>query len=167
MILETARVENFKCIDDSTEFTIRSLTGLVGKNESGKTALLNALYRVNPILPNDGPFADTEYPRRRWASYRQRRQKSPDRIATTVWRLEDADVAALADLLGPDALASPRVVVTKGYDNQLRWQIDLDERRVVSNLVRNARLEAADLRGLWSVTTIAELTRTLQGIGEP
>ncbi|MEK6630485.1 MAG: AAA family ATPase [Acidobacteriota bacterium] len=167
MILETARVENFKCIDDSTEFTIRSLTGLVGKNESGKTALLNALYRVNPILPNDGPFADTEYPRRRWASYRRRRQKSPDRIVTTVWRLEDADVATLTGALGPDALASPRVVVTKGYDNQLRWQIDVDERRVVSNLVRNARLDAEDLRSLWSATTVAELTRSLQGIGEP
>ena len=51
MILESARVENFKCIDDSTEFSIRSLTALVGKNESGKTALLKALYRINPILP--------------------------------------------------------------------------------------------------------------------
>jgi predicted ATP-dependent endonuclease of OLD family len=66
MILESARVENFKCIDDSTEFSIRSLTALVGKNESGKTALLKALYRVNPILPVDGDFLDTEYPRRRW-----------------------------------------------------------------------------------------------------
>ena len=37
MILESARVENFKCIDDSTEFSLRSLTALVGKNESGKT----------------------------------------------------------------------------------------------------------------------------------
>ena len=62
MILESARVENFKCIDDSTEFSIRSLTALVGKNESGKTALLKALYRINPILPVDGNFLDTEYP---------------------------------------------------------------------------------------------------------
>ena len=54
MILESVRVENFKCIDDSTEFTVRSLTALVGKNESGKTALLKALYRVNPILPVRG-----------------------------------------------------------------------------------------------------------------
>ena len=32
-------------------------------------------------------------------------------------------------------LASPRVVVTKGYDNRLRWQYDLDERRVVGTLI--------------------------------
>ncbi|MEW5984041.1 MAG: AAA family ATPase [Acidobacteriota bacterium] len=162
MILETVRVENFKCIDDSTEFSIKPLTALVGKNESGKTALLQALYRVNPVLPADGDYAETEYPRRRWAAYRQRRQKSPDRIVTTSWRLEPGDTEALSSVLGPDVMASPRVVVTKGYDNRLRWQIDLDERRVVANLVRGAGVDTSELRSLWAVSTIAELIRTLQ-----
>lgn len=167
MILESVRVENFKCIDDSTEFSIRPLTALVGKNESGKTALLQALYRLNPLLASDGSFVETEYPRRRWAAYRQRRQKTPDRVVSTTWRLEPGDVEALGGLLGHDAIASTRVVVTKGYDNRLRWQIDLDERRVVSNLVRGANMDAAELRSLWAVTTIAELTRTLQAVVDP
>ena len=82
MLFESARVENFKCIDDSTEFGIRRLTALVGKNESGKTALLKALYRINPILPVDGDFVETEYPRRRWSEYRRRRADAPDRVVT-------------------------------------------------------------------------------------
>jgi hypothetical protein len=167
MILESVRVENFKCIDDSTEFSIRSLTGLVGKNESGKTALLKALYRINPILPTEAQFQDTEYPRRRWAAYRQRKQKTPDRVVTTTWRLEEADLAAITEALGPDVFASPRVVVSKGYDNRLRWQMDIDERRVVANIVRAAKLDASDLRSLWAVSTIAELLRTLQGMPSP
>ncbi|MCX6551503.1 MAG: AAA family ATPase [Acidobacteria bacterium] len=167
MILESVRVENFKCIDDSTEFSIRSLTGLVGKNESGKTALLKALYRVSPIIATDASFSDIEYPRRRWAAYRQRRRQTPDRAVTTSWRLEDADADALAEVLGPDVLATPKVVVSKGYDNRLRWLVDIDERRVVSNLVRNAKLEAAELHSLWSVTTVAELVRTLHGLESP
>jgi hypothetical protein len=167
MILESVRVENFKCIDDSTEFSIRSLTGLVGKNESGKTALLKALYRTSPIIPQDAGFSDIEYPRRRWASYRQRRQQAPDRVVTTTWRLEAADVASLDAVLGPEALSSPTAVLTKGYDNKLRWRLEIDERRVVSNLVRQANLEASDLRSLWAVTTVAELTRTLQALESP
>ncbi len=162
MILESVRVENFKCVDDSTEFSTRSMTALVGKNESGKTALLKALYRINPVLPSDGLFADTEYPRRRWAGYRERRQKAPDRVTTTVWRLEDPDLEALAAVLGPDTLVSPRVTVSKGYDNRLRWQVEVDERRVVAHLVRGAQLDAADLKSLWAVTTVAELSRILQ-----
>ncbi len=167
MILESVRVENFKCIDDSTEFSIRPLTGIVGKNESGKTALLKALYRVNPILPIDGNFTDVEYPRRRWASYRQKRLKAPDRVVTTTWRLVDRDLEALGAVLGADAILSHKVVVSKGYDNVLRWQIGIDERRVVSNLVRGAKLDAAELQGLWSVTTIGELARLLREIEHP
>jgi energy-coupling factor transporter ATP-binding protein EcfA2 len=167
MILESVRVENFKCIDDSTEFSVQSLTGLVGKNESGKTTVLKALYRVNPILPTEAEFHDTEYPRRRWAAYRQRRQQTPDRVVTTTWRLEDADIAVVAEALGPDVLASPKVVVSKGYDNRLRWQIDLDERRVVSNLVRGAKLDADELRTLWAANSIAELGRVIQAMDSP
>ncbi len=63
----------------------------------------------------------------------------------------------MADLLGPDALAGLTVVVTRGYDNRLRWQIDVDERRVVSNLMRRAKLDADELRSLWAVTNVAEL----------
>jgi energy-coupling factor transporter ATP-binding protein EcfA2 len=167
MILESARVENYRCIDDSSEFTFRSLTTLVGKNESGKTALLKALYKLNPLVPADGAFSDTEYPRRRWASYRERRHRNPDRVTTTTWQLEAPDLEALAAVLGPDALNSARVVLTKGYDNRLRWQLDIDERRVVAGLVRGAQLEAGELKSLWSVNGVAELLRTLEHVEAP
>jgi len=167
MILESVRVENFKCIDDSTEFTIRNLTGLVGKNESGKTALLKALYRINPILPVDGDFADVEYPRRRWAAYRQRRQTKPDRVVTSAWTLEDRDVEAVAAALGANVLLSSRAVMSKGYDNRLRCQVEVDERRVVSNLLRNARLEPGEMQGLWSIASVKELAELLGAIEDP
>ena len=167
MILESARVENFKCIDDSTEFSIRSLTALVGKNESGKTALLKALYRINPILPVDGSFLETEYPRRRWAAYRQRKASAPDRVVTATWRLEEPDIAVVNDLLGPDVLPGYTVAVTRGYNNRLEWQIDVDERRAVSNLMRRAKLDADELRSLWSATTVAELVQALQTVETP
>jgi hypothetical protein len=167
MILESARVENFKCIDDSTEFSIRSLTALVGKNESGKTALLKALYRVNPILPVDGDFVETEYPRRRWAAYRQHRTEAPDRVVTATWRLEEPDVTAVAGFAGPDALAGPTVAVSRGYDNHLVWHIDVDERRVASTLMRRAKLDTDELRSLWAVTNVAELLQTLRGLESP
>jgi predicted ATP-dependent endonuclease of OLD family len=48
MKLISARVTNYKCIDDSEEFTLDQSTCLVGKNESGKTTILQALYKLNP-----------------------------------------------------------------------------------------------------------------------
>jgi len=42
------RIYNFRCIDDSDWIRVDDITALVGVNESGKTALLNALHTLNP-----------------------------------------------------------------------------------------------------------------------
>ncbi len=57
MFLKSAHVKRYKSITDSgpVEFD-REVSCLVGKNESGKTAFLQALYRLNP-LPMGHPAA--------------------------------------------------------------------------------------------------------------
>ena len=70
MKLTKVHITNFQSIQDSTEFDIDDVTCLVGKNESGKTALLKALYRLNPINEEDGDFtAIADYPRRTLITY--------------------------------------------------------------------------------------------------
>ncbi|MEO8992659.1 MAG: AAA family ATPase, partial [Nitrosospira sp.] len=55
MKLMRARIQNFRSIEDSGEFSLdEHITCLVGKNESGKTTLLTALYRLNPIFRDAG-----------------------------------------------------------------------------------------------------------------
>ncbi len=50
MHLVRSHVTKFKSVTDSTPFNIDSaVTALVGKNESGKTAVLEAMYRARPI----------------------------------------------------------------------------------------------------------------------
>ncbi len=39
MILKSVRIENFKCIEDSKEFSLDPVTCLVGKNEADKLSL--------------------------------------------------------------------------------------------------------------------------------
>lgn len=47
MLLIDVRIKNYKCILDSETFSIDQLTCLVGKNESGKSAILQALYKLS------------------------------------------------------------------------------------------------------------------------
>ena len=64
MKLTMIRITNYQSVLDSTEFEIDDVTCLVGKNEAGKTALLKALYKLNPYSSNDGDYDVTiEYPR--------------------------------------------------------------------------------------------------------
>ncbi len=46
--LSEFRIRNFRCIDDSDWIKVEDITSLVGVNESGKTALLQALLTLNP-----------------------------------------------------------------------------------------------------------------------
>ena len=48
MKLRRVQVTNFRSVEDSTPFTVGQITCLVGKNESGKTPILQALERLNP-----------------------------------------------------------------------------------------------------------------------
>ena len=72
MKLTKVRITEFQSIQDSTEFEIDDITCLVGKNEAGKTALLKALYRLNPIVETDGSFdATDDYPRMAVSDYEE------------------------------------------------------------------------------------------------
>ena len=72
MKLKKVQITQFQSIQDSTAFKIDDVTCLVGKNEAGKTALLRALYRLNPIDEKGGSFnAIHDYPRRALATYEE------------------------------------------------------------------------------------------------
>ena len=116
MKLISARVQNYKLVDDSGEFSVRDLTCLAGKNESGKTALMEALRRLNPVEGaserNYNPLH--EYPRK-W--YIPQREYS-DPVLNTEWELCDEDIAEIEAALGEGAVADPIVTVSRGYSNR-------------------------------------------------
>ena len=58
MKLIKAQVENFKCVEDSKTFRVDQVTCLIGKNEAGKTALLEALYKLNPVEKDRADFVE-------------------------------------------------------------------------------------------------------------
>ena len=125
MILESIRVREYKNIKDTGDVGIRdSVTCLVGKNESGKTSLLEALYRLNPVTTGhpESFVALRDYPRRRYA--RDRERVPGTRPISATFMLEEADVRAVEDAHGHGVLASRRVTVSRSYDNEVHWEIE-------------------------------------------
>ncbi len=135
MKLVSVRVQNYKCIDDSEDFTIHDLTCLAGKNESGKTALLQALRRLNPVEDSERQFNRLmEYPRRRLHES-ERPDVSSWAVLTTTWSLSDDDLADVARVVGESAAGSLVVTIRRGYDNMTCYRIALDEAELVPFLV--------------------------------
>jgi AAA15 family ATPase/GTPase len=64
MKLSRVHIGEFQSVRDSNDFQIGNVRCLVGKNETGKTAILKALYWLNPLVETDAIFNATEdYPR--------------------------------------------------------------------------------------------------------
>lgn len=164
MQLKKLRVENFKCIEDSTAFQIDQVTCLLGKNEAGKSAILQALEKLNPIGGRSGQFTDTEYPRRHISTARERDEVRHKNVLDTSWILDEEDVEAVTDELGIDPFASREITISKGYSNTRKWDLNLDERGVLDHVLGEARLDASSKARLGNPATIAELRETLDGL---
>lgn len=109
MKLRQYRVREFRSIWDSGPIEIEDKqTCLVGKNESGKTALLQALYRTNPIIANDAVFDETyDYPKREIEDYRFGVEQNERKEAIVVWcqyELEAEDVRRVTAVFGTKVL---------------------------------------------------------------
>lgn len=119
MKLRTVRVREFKSIWDSNTFEIDRVTCLVGKNEAGKTALLQALYRLNPIIDDEGNFDVTDdYPRSEVEDYQmnvESGRREPAVVVEAIFELEAPELGAINEEYGEGILTTSEVVVSKGY----------------------------------------------------
>src|SRR6266699_90388 len=96
MKLTEVRVQNFRNFLDSTPVAVsQDVSCLVGKNESGKTAFLQALYRANPARPRVSLSILDHYPA--WLEKRHRAQgKNLEEFKPiqTTFQLERRDIDA-------------------------------------------------------------------------
>nr|VFJ57146.1 MAG: AAA ATPase domain-containing protein [Candidatus Kentron sp. FW]VFJ64354.1 MAG: AAA ATPase domain-containing protein [Candidatus Kentron sp. FW] len=92
MKLKKFRVHNFRNIVDSGWVEIDDIITLVGRNESGKTSLLQALWKFNP--KGKHPYSlDREWPRGR------RKERSPEQVVIkTEFDFNEEEQAKLAEI---------------------------------------------------------------------
>jgi hypothetical protein len=123
MKLKKFQVTMFQSVLDSQVVEVGDVTCLVGKNEAGKTALLRALYKTNPIREEDANFNVTDdYPRSEVSDYEDdvaRGKRSPAPVVSVTYELEDDDVNEIEGIFGPKflkigSLASPIHMTTSG-----------------------------------------------------
>jgi hypothetical protein len=69
MRLSTFRVQNYRNILDSGQINVLNITAFVGQNEAGKSNLFEALYCLNPILP-ESYNPDEDWPVDQWGDRR-------------------------------------------------------------------------------------------------
>lgn len=149
MKLKTVQIRMFRNILDSTEVKIEDkVTCLVGKNESGKSAFLSALWRLNPARSSPTFDIPAQYPA--WLEKRHRldgvnqEEFQPVEVCLE-W--EPADVKPLEERFGPGVVsAGTKLRLWKSYKNEYQWESGCDEKQAVKNFVgKHARPAAVEV----------------------
>jgi predicted ATP-dependent endonuclease of OLD family len=154
MKLTRAKVANYKSIIDSGWVEFDDVTCLVGKNESGKTAFLQALEKVNPVEADHADFNHVyDYPASRYTSYKRQHDDDPAEVVTVEYELDDADRAAVAEAFGARAIHESRFTITKNYDNGMSWSLRVDEKSIVDHLTAPLRGTSEALDAAMSAAT--------------
>lgn len=167
MKLVNAKVTYYRSVEDSDEFTVEpDVTCLVGKNESGKTTVLRALYRLNPVkrvvLDEVVDFpAKLTRKRKDWGAT----QKIPVVVAT--FRYDDEELKRIEQDLGPGALRSPEFTLTIGYRDTTRtMEHHYDEAAIVTHLRSELDLPSAAAATVNATSTVADLLEALDRLEE-
>lgn len=169
MKLIKVRIQNFRSIDNSGEFSISDTTCLVGKNEAGKTAILQALEAVNPLKEEKRKYNKTlDYPRQYYNDYKKRHPYLEAIVATTTWKLEELDVAAIETEFGPNCLTSEEIILVKRYEQSNNsWTVPINEKGVLEYIIGTFNLNAVEKSSLKKFQTSKELHSNLKNLENP
>lgn len=166
MKLIKARIGNYRSVEDSEEFEIGDLTCLVGKNEAGKTALLNALRGLRATT-NFSYDETRDYPRRFAVRFDERHPNGTAEVVRAWWQVEDDDRLAVEQRFGSDVLKSEVIQVHYGFrykDDRRLWDVVVDDLRCLQNLIGKHGLDAGEQNPLHDCTTAAGATRVLSAL---
>jgi predicted ATPase len=177
MKLVEVQVREFKSIWNSGPLKVdSSTTCLVGKNEAGKTALLEAIYRLNPIVAGDSNFDVTDdYPRSAVEDYTQEVEtgrRKPVNVIEATFKLDPPEIAAVTAQFGDKALSKPEVICSKGYakntDNTPSFYVTVpvDEAAIVKHLIDSFQLPDELKAEVTKFTALALLSTYLVDSGK-
>ena len=167
MRLINVRIKHFKCILDSTDFSINQLTCLVGKNESGKSAILQALYRLNPVDDNEKYNALYDYPKIYLTDYETGDIEDGDIVVISAWQMDDSEIKELESKWGGKCLDSDEICIKTGYSNKRQWIVPLNFDVIFATKMRESGFAAADFAHFQNTSSVQSVRESITTISNP
>lgn len=165
MKLTNAHIRRYRSIEDSGPVEIEDdVTCLVGKNESGKTAVLQSLYKSHPV--DKASFDEgLDYPSR---LTRERKNTDKIRVTDLTYELDDDDVKAVEELFGKGIVRNKILPIETGYRyTGTTWGLAINEAAGVAHLRSNLDLPETVKTAAEAATTVAAFVRVLEAMEAP
>lgn len=165
MRLVSVRIQNFRNILDSTPVRVEpDVTCVVGKNESGKSAFLQALHRLKPARANVAVSSQQQYPA--WLE-KQHRRRGDDleefAFVEAEFELSGEEMSGLEERFGSGVIEGPGVVARRQYDNEAVLPLKVKEAAVLARACDRSALPKSLATEAKKADTLAALRRVVEG----
>ena len=139
MKLTKVHIKNYKCIYDSTEFDIDDITCLVGKNESGKTAILEALQKFNPTDSTVQFNQQSDYPI-------EDNGKDKKDVVEVTFSLEQEDIESIENFITCKCVNDhdPTITLSGGYLKNIsvvKYGFEVDLEAIKKHISTTAKIK--------------------------
>jgi len=170
--LKHVKINKYKCINSEQAFQVDdSITILVGKNESGKTAILESIAKTN-YFTKDTTFMfnkTLDYPRRELKAY----EKSGEiaKVVTCTYQLGDDIRKQIAEDVGGGVFNVTCFEITTKYDNNSIWigigseKSKFYEHQFAKHGITESEFKKSVMQA-GSISELAELAKGLEGENE-
>jgi predicted ATP-dependent endonuclease of OLD family len=163
MRLTKAQITLFKSIDDSSEVNLEpDITALVGQNESGKTAFLQALYKSFAVENEIFYEYIEDYPRKNLTSYEEKHTKKPATVAKLTYILNEDEIQAINDDLDFTLLKELTFTISHDYTNHQFIELNIQGKDYLQKLLNNSSLTKEVKDSTSGATTFDKLFEILE-----
>lgn len=159
MQLIEIKVDHFRNIIDSSAVALESdITCLVGKNESGKTAFLHALYRLYPARANVSFSVPDQYP-----AWLEKRDRLKGEILEKVkpisvkFLINENEKKKIEEIFGQNILSTDEIILEKDYSGTLSKSLSVNEKALVKHLLANIVLPQKISSEIRKSSTVSEV----------
>lgn len=167
LTLKEVKVAKYKSYLETQVIPIEDkITTFVGKNESGKTAFLEAIAKFN-YFEKDPKFqfdVTSDYPRNELKKYQ--RDNEPVEVIKCTFGISDDLLTEISDELGTDVFMLKTFCYGIKYDGSTTWyDLSANEESFLKNYYKDHEFAAEtleELKGIRSIKTLEKLFTTTQ-----
>ena len=164
--LKKVEINKYKSFLEKQEIDIEDgVTRVVGKNESGKTALLEAMAKFNYFDSDDDTFnfnSTNDYPRGLLKTYQQEYPNDDYSVISCTFEISDELLKQISDDIGKDVYTDKTIKISKKYNNGMTYTISADCKKFIYNFLQKYTLEATLKESLLECNSIEELSNKLK-----
>ena len=169
--LKNVVINKYKSFLEKQEIEIEDgVTRIVGKNESGKTALLEAMAKFNYFDSKDKTFtfnSTNDYPRGELKRYQQEYPNEDFDVITCTFELSDDLLNQISEDVGKEVFTSKSIKVAKTYNNIKRfYNVSTNTKKFIEQFLQNYTLEDSMKQELIKSNSLEELAEKLKEIEE-